>query len=102
MDLTFQTEKKENSIVELTVNVNHKEIEAEYKKLLNETQKNIKINGFRPGKVPLNLIETKYKKVLLSEASHKVMDKSFQEIYDKLEFKPISTSTPALKNRRIK
>ncbi|HBD93109.1 MAG: trigger factor [Spirochaetes bacterium GWF1_31_7] len=96
MELKFQTEKKENSQIQLSVTIDKNEIASQYKELLNETQKNIVMNGFRKGKVPLSIIETKYKKALLAEVAHKLVDKSYQEIFEKLEDKPLATSTPTL------
>lgn len=96
MDLKFQTEKKENSEVTLTVTIDKKEIAEEYQKVLSDTQKNIVMNGFRKGKVPVSIVEMKYKKALLGEVGHKLVDKSYQEVFDKLENKPLGSSTPTL------
>lgn len=98
MELKFQTEKNDNAEVTLTVTIDKKEISEHYKMLLADAQKNIVMNGFRKGKVPLSVIETKYKKALLAEVAHKLIDDSYKEVFDKLEHKPLGTSQPELKD----
>ena len=67
MELKFETEKKEDAKVLLTITVAKDEIQKSYKKILADTQKNIVMNGFRKGKVPVSILEMKFKKAMLAE-----------------------------------
>lgn len=96
MELKFETEKKENAEVLLTLTIAKSELQAEYKKMIGEAQKNIVINGFRKGKVPLSIIEMKFKKGMVAEAAHKLIDEAYKQIFPDLKYKPIATSVPSL------
>lgn len=97
MELKFETEKKENAEVLLTITVGKEEVQREYKKILTETQKNIVMNGFRKGKVPVSVLEMRFKKELLGETAHNLVDEAYKEVLPKLEEKPLATSEPSLK-----
>lgn len=59
--LNILSEKKlENAVVELEIEVPVDKVELEYKAVFNKIQKKAKIDGFRPGKAPLPIIESKY------------------------------------------
>ncbi len=96
MELKFEEVKNEKAEVKLTITVDKAELQAEYKKVLVEAQKGIEMKGFRKGKVPASIIEMKYKKALIGEASHKVIETAYTEVWPKLQNKPIATSTPTL------
>ncbi|MCH5149640.1 MAG: trigger factor [Spirochaetales bacterium] len=98
MELKFETEKKENAEVLLTVTVGKEDVQNEYKKIIAETQKNIVMNGFRKGKVPVSILEMKFKKELLKETAHNLVDAAYREVLPKLEEKPLATSEPSLKD----
>ena len=96
MELKFETEKKENAEVLLTVTVGKEEVQKGYKKILADTQKNIVMNGFRKGKVPVSILEMKFKKGMLEQVAHNLVDEAYREVFPKLEEKPLATSEPSL------
>ena len=96
MELKFETEKKENAEVLLTVTVGKEEVQKGYKKILADTQKNIVMNGFRKGKVPVSILEMKFKKGMLEQVAHNLVDEAYREVFTKLEEKPLATSEPSL------
>ena len=100
MELKFETEKKENAEVLLTVTVGKEDVQKEYKKILAETQKNIVMNGFRKGKVPVSILEMRFKKELLKETAHNLVDEAYREVLPKLEEKPLATSEPSRSEER--
>ena len=53
-------EKKENSTVELTIQVEPEEFEAAVQKAYLKSRKNIAVPGFRKGKAPRKIIEGMY------------------------------------------
>ena len=91
MELKFETEKKENAEVLLTVTVGKEEVQKGYKKILADTQKNIVMNGFRKGKVPVSILEMKFKKGMLEQVAHNLVDEAYREVFPKLEEKPLAT-----------
>lgn len=96
MELKFETEKKENAEVLLTVTVGKEEVQKGYKKIFADTQKNIVMNGFRKGKVPVSILEMKFKKGMLEQVAHNLVDEAYREVFPKLEEKPLATSEPSL------
>lgn len=96
MELKFETEKKENAEVLLTVTVGKEEVQKGYKKILADTQKNIVMNGFRKGKVPVSILEMKFKKGMLEQVAHNLVEEAYREVFPKLEEKPLATSEPSL------
>lgn len=98
MDLQYQTETKEKSQVLLTITVNKNEVQDEYKKILDETKDKVEIKGFRKGKVPVSILESKFKKSLLGEASSKIVDAAYREVVEKLDdnVKPLAFAQPTL------
>lgn len=98
MDLQYQTENKEKSQVLLTITVNKDHVQDEYRKILDETKDKVEIKGFRKGKVPVSILESKFKKSLLGEASSKIVDAAYREVIEKLEedVKPLAFTQPKL------
>ena len=98
MELKFETEKKEDAKVLLTITVAKDEIQKSYKKTLADTQKNIVMNGFRKGKVPVSILEMKLKKAMLEQVAHNLVDEAYRDVFSKLEEKPLATSEPSLED----
>jgi len=96
MQLNFETESKENSQVLLKVTIDKSEVKKSYQDFLIETQKDIQIPGFRKGKVPFSILETKFKDAIIAEVSTKLIDDSYKEVIEKVEKKPLNFSTPKL------
>jgi trigger factor len=96
MQLNFQTENKENSQILLKVTIDKDEVKKNYDEILLDAQKNAIIDGFRKGKVPVSILEMKYKEGFLAETAGKMIDDSFKEIIEKLEKKPLNYNTPVL------
>lgn len=96
MQLNFQTESKENSQIVLKVTIDKGEVKKSYQDILIDTQKNIQMPGFRKGKVPVSILEMRFKDSLLAEASSKLIDDSYKEVIEKVEKKPLNFATPKL------
>ena len=59
--MNILSEKKlENAVVELEIEIPVEKVELEYKAVFSKIQRNAKIDGFRPGKAPMPIIESKY------------------------------------------
>ncbi len=63
----------------LTVGVPKERIEPEIQKRLQKLSRTAKVNGFRPGKIPLRVVEQKFGEQLRYEVLTEVLQTSFQE-----------------------
>lgn len=63
----------------LTVQVPAETVEMEVNNRLNSLKNSARIDGFRPGKVPLNVIKQKYSGAILQEVASELMQSSFRE-----------------------
>lgn len=66
------------------------EFNQEINKELEKQQKTLKIDGFRKGKVPLNVIKNKYSALVLSETAENLVEKTINQIIDENKYNLIS------------
>ncbi len=82
--MKIQTKKLPKSTIELTIEVEPKEYESFLKTSASELSKNIKIEGFRPGKAPYKMIEKKVgAQEILNHAVNKIVSKTFADAVNK-------------------
>ncbi len=88
------TEKKlENATVELTVEVPAERVEEEYKAVFKRFQSSAKLDGFRKGKAPLQLVQVKYAEAADDQVAENIINST---IYDAVTEKGVSPiSDPA-------
>jgi trigger factor len=96
----MEIKKLENSSVELTLTLGAAKIEEEYSKTIKDYAKKLTIKGFRPGKAPVSLIESKYGSAIREEVTFKLMEKNLTDSYKDMDAKdrPLPYSTPELQN----
>jgi len=63
----------------LTIKVPAETVESEVNNRLNSLKGSVKIDGFRPGKVPLKVIKQKYSGTILQEVAGELMQSSFRD-----------------------
>jgi trigger factor len=78
------TERK----VEVVIPV--EEVKDKIEKVTREFQKNAKIRGFRPGKIPRSLVESMFRDDILSEVSSRLVSESFEEALKEVSVTPVS------------
>jgi trigger factor len=98
MNLNKQFTKLDKSRVQLDVTIEQAEIAKSYKELLNKYSKTIQIPGFRKGKVPVNVLESKYGEALKGDVAGDIMEKALGEIFEAAsEYeRPLPYSQPAM------
>ncbi|MCS7203392.1 MAG: trigger factor [Thermodesulfovibrio sp.] len=64
-------------------------VEREIQKVLKEIQKKANIPGFRPGKVPLSIIEKKFVEDVKSEVLERLLSESYREAVQQANLKPV-------------
>ncbi len=75
--------------MELQVEVPEDRVEQEYQSVFKSIQQKAKIDGFRKGKVPLNIIETRFKDVADSEAAESILKKTYFDVLNENGYTPI-------------
>lgn len=65
-------------------------IEEKIKKALLDTQKKIKMPGFRPGRVPLDIIEKKYGKEIEQEVIEEIVTEYYAQAVQEAAIRPVS------------
>lgn len=63
----------------LTISINKNEYKEKIEKLILEKKKNLQINGFRKGKVPINIIRNQYEDTLTKKYIEKLVKKYIDE-----------------------
>lgn len=96
----MEIKKLENSSVELTLTLSAAKIEEEYTKSIKDYAKKLTMKGFRPGKAPVSLIESKYGAAIREEITFKLMEENLTDSYKDMDAKdrPLPYSTPELQN----
>lgn len=77
--MNIQSEDINETRKKITATISGDEIASAEKELLAEFAKSAKIQGFRPGKAPLNLIKGRYKKELAEELKRKLTGQAYQD-----------------------
>lgn len=89
--MNILSEKKlENAVVELEIEIPVEKVELEYKAVFNKIQKSAKIDGFRPGKAPLPIIESKYSEHAGADVAENLAKSAVYEAVGQKELAPVS------------
>ena len=96
----MEIKKLENSSVELTLTLSAAKIEEDYSKTIRDYAKKLTLKGFRPGKAPVSLIESKYGEAIREEVTFRLMEQNLTDSYKDMDAKdrPLPYSTPELQN----
>ena len=89
--MKIQKKDLEKSQVELTVELSWQEFEPYVKKGANKVSKEVKIEGFRPGKVPFEILKQKIGEMtILEEAARIAINKTIDEVIkDNVQGQPV-------------
>ena len=93
-------EAQDNASVKLTVSVKKDYIQKQYDDLVAEYCKTVRMDGFRKGKVPANVLLRKYGEAILAETMEKVIRGSLEEALKKVDKKPIAISIPEVDTKK--
>lgn len=96
----MKIKKLENSSVELTLTLKADAIEEAYSKQLKDYAKKLTLKGFRQGKAPVSLVESKFGKDIREEVTFKLMEENLESSFKDMAEKdrPLPYSTPVLQN----
>ncbi|RGQ39818.1 trigger factor [Thomasclavelia ramosa] len=98
--MKINNKKLENAIIELTVAFDSEEWKATQEKALDKLAKNVKIDGFRPGKAPAAMVRARVSKAsVLEEATDMILQTKFVEILTEANVEPVAQ--PALSVQKV-
>lgn len=97
----MQVSIESTSVLErrLTIGVPAARVESEVNSRLQQAAQNVRIKGFRPGKVPMNVIRQRYGDGVRQEVLGEVMSRSFYEAVQQEKLKP--AGRPAIEPKTI-
>ncbi len=72
----------------MTVQIPAETVEVEVNNRLNSLKNSVRIDGFRPGKVPMKVIKQQYSAKILHEVGNELMQRSFQEAVQQEKLHP--------------
>jgi len=79
----------------LKIKVEPKDYDANYSEALKRARKQAQMPGFRPGKVPMGVIKSRYGKSLLADELNKVLNQSIQSYISEKELKILGSPIPS-------
>lgn len=96
----MEIKKLENSSVELTLTLSAAAIEEDYSKTIKDYAKKLTLKGFRPGKAPVSVVESKFGDSIREEVTFRLMEKNLTDSYKDMDAKnrPLPYCTPELQN----
>jgi trigger factor len=99
MQLIVSEKKLENARMELEIEVPETNIEKEYEKVFNEYQKNAKIDGFRKGKVPHEMIVKRFHSSADADVAENIVKEAYLEALKEKDLRPISEPEIKFENK---
>jgi len=91
--LSVKDTKLENSRIELEIEVPVERVEIEYKAVFDKITKTAKVDGFRKGKAPVELVERKYAEYADQEVIENLMKSALIDAINEKQLNPITEPT---------
>jgi len=84
----------------LDIRVEAKDVEFRFKDATDNLKKEVKVDGFRPGRAPEHIIQTRYKSEIFETVMEKMLTDAFSEALEKANIRPVGE--PELKDVNLK
>lgn len=88
MELEVKHQELENCQFQIDIEIPPKELENEYQSVKKNFSKHANIPGFRKGKVPLDIIEKKFKESIKSSVIENILPRAYKQAVDDKKLKP--------------
>jgi len=98
--MNITRENIDNLNVVLNVKIEKQDYEQKVADALNDYKKKARIDGFRPGKVPLGLINKLYRKPVLAEEINKIISGSLSDYLVNEKLKVLGEPLPHIEDRQ--
>ncbi len=72
----------------LTVQVPSNDIQGEVERRLRDLSRRVRLDGFRPGKVPMKVLKRRFGQSVLAEVTQEVIEKSFVDAVSREQLRP--------------
>ncbi len=92
--MNITKENATNSVLELKINIEAADYQANMDKILKDYQRKANIPGFRAGKVPFSLIQKQYGKAVLAEEVNKVLSEAINKYVEDNKLSIIGNALP--------
>src|SRR4029077_1501895 len=79
-----------NSVATLRIELAPEDVSKEWDAIANSYARYARIPGYRPGKAPRRVIESKFRKEIQEELTRKLVSKSYQEAVTKKQLRVVS------------
>ncbi|MBN1411214.1 MAG: trigger factor [Spirochaetales bacterium] len=96
-----ELELLEKSRVSMKITVAEGDVKKTYDDLVKDYCQKVRVDGFRVGKVPPNILISKYGDIIQDETVKAVIEKSLEEVFDTVEYKPLPYAVPELKDKPV-
>lgn len=93
MQITQEKIDDKNAL--LKIKVEPQDYDDQYGQALKQTRRQAQMPGFRPGKVPMGVIKSRYGKSLLAEELNKVLNQSIQSYISEQDLKILGSPIPS-------
>ncbi|AYE36466.1 trigger factor [Borrelia turcica IST7] len=90
-----------DSKVEAVIRISKEFVKGKYNEFLKDYSSRLKVQGFRTGKVPFSIIESKYSSNLKALTVEKVIHKSLEDFFKSAVYKPLSYATPKILDEKL-
>ncbi len=94
MEYSINTEKNWNTTVSVTVTA--EDVKAQYDNAVKKIQKDVKLEGFRKGKVPVQLVKKLYGDLIDSEVEDMCVEQAWRTVFEENDFHVIND--PSISN----
>lgn len=88
--MIISEKKLENAQVEIRIEVPENRVETEYKSVYEKIRGNAKLDGYRKGKVPLELIERKFSDMADQEVAENLLRSVYMDAVTEKNYRPIA------------
>ncbi len=88
MEYSIQKEKNWQTTVSVTVSA--EDVQAQYDNALNKVKKDVKLEGFRKGKVPAPMVKKLYGPLIDTEAEDLCVQQAWRTVFEENKFYPIN------------
>ncbi|WKC58156.1 trigger factor [Borrelia sp. P9F1] len=90
-----------DSRVEAVVRVSRDFVKGKYDEFLRDYSSRLRVQGFRVGKVPFGVIESKYSDNLRALTVEKVIRESLEDLFKSVVYKPLAYATPKILEEKL-
>jgi len=99
-DIKIETEEVSSVVSEISVEVDVKRVDAAFARTVQDLRKTARVKGFRPGKVPANVVKQMYGEGLAEEIERQLVRETLADAVELAELQPvvepqIEAETPA-------